>query len=61
MVLEAAITGRRGMKQITKECRPMIGMVKESMFCRETGGSEDSGRLRAGTVVPKGPGEVPQV
>lgn len=39
----------------------MIGMVKESMFCWETGGSEDSGRLRAGTVVPKGPGEVPQV
>jgi len=61
VVLEAATTGRRGMKQITKECRPMIGMVKESMFRRETGGSEDSGRLRAGTVVPKGPGEVPQV
>jgi len=39
----------------------MKGMVKESMFCRETGSPEDSGRLRAGTVVPKGPGEVPQV
>jgi len=61
VVLEAAITGRRGMKQIIRECKPMIGMVKESIFRRETGGFEDSGRLRAGTVVPKGPGEVPQV